>query len=181
MNAGLSIFCGYYLDPETDGFRRWTTPDILRYLKVAKNLGLHGRISYVLPLDDVPGEALVPFLNYLSLKFTGVAISSINNVKWASVVLEMCQAYADEAGLPVQEVLAGVHIHLISPLRLGRKEAEIFLFFAERDLRIGVGAMTVPRGHLTGHLRRVVGPPPCAVFLCQYSRASIFRREGAPL
>ncbi len=143
VGAGAAIFCGYYLDPETDEFRKWTIKDILRYLKVAKNLGLDGRLSYVFPLDGVPPEALVPFFNYLSLKFTGRAIASVNNVKWAPVVLEMCQAYADEAGVPVQDVLSGAHIHLISPLKLGREEAKIFLFFAERGLRIGVGTMCV--------------------------------------
>lgn len=143
VGVGASIFCGYYLDPESDEFRRWTVEDILRYLKVAKNIGLDGRVSYVFPLEGVPSEALVPFFNCLSLKFTGRAIASVNNVKWAPVVLEMCQAYADEAGLSVQEVLSGAHIHLISPLKLGREEAEIFLFFAERGLRIGVGTMNV--------------------------------------
>lgn len=143
VSGHAAIYAGYYLDPETDDYRRWTVADMLRYLKVAQNIGVPAGAAYVTPVDDIPHDALVPFFHYFSLKFTGQASASVNNVQWAQIVLEMSEAFADEADVPVQEVLNPVHIHLISPLRFSGEEAKIFVFFAERGLKIGFGNMSV--------------------------------------
>jgi len=85
----------------------------------------------------------VPFFHYFALKFTGRASASVNNVKWAPIVLEMSEAFAEEKEVSLQQVLSPVHIHLVSPLRFSAEEAKIFMFFAERGLRIGIGTMSV--------------------------------------
>lgn len=143
VGGSASIYFGYYLDPETDEFRQWTIADMLRYFKVARYIGLGYGSAYVFPIDGVPHEALVPFFHYFALKFTGRASASVNNVKWAPIVLEMSEAFAEEKGVSLQQVLSPVHIHLVSPLRFSAEEAKIFLFFAERGLRIGIGTMSV--------------------------------------
>lgn len=143
VGGSASIYFGYYLDPETDEFRQWTIADMLRYFKVAHYIGLGYGSAYVFPIDGVPHEALVPFFHYFALKFTGRASASVNNVKWAPIVLEMSEAFAEEKGVSLQQVLSPVHIHLVSPLRFSAEEAKIFLFFAERGLRIGIGTMSV--------------------------------------
>lgn len=143
VSGHAAIYHGYYLDPQTDEYRKWAIRDILSYLKVARNIGISGSASYPMPVDDIPDEALVPFFHYLSLKFSGRSAAGVNNVRWAPIVLEMCEAYAGEAKRSVQEVMTPVHIHLSSPLRFSREEAKIFAFFAERGLRIGIGTMGV--------------------------------------
>ncbi|MCS7187736.1 MAG: trimethylamine methyltransferase family protein [Armatimonadetes bacterium] len=143
VGGSASIYFGYYLDPETDEFRQWSITDMLRYFKIAHHIGLGYGSAYVFPIDEIPNEALVPFFHYFALKFTGRASASVNNVKWASIVLEMNEAFAEESGIPLQQVLSPVHIHLVSPLRFSAEEAKIFLFFAERGLRIGFGTMSV--------------------------------------
>ncbi len=143
VGGSASIYFGYYLDPETDEFRMWTVVDMLRYFKVAHHIGLDYGSAYVFPVDGIPHEALVPFFHYFALKFTGKASASVNNVKWAPIVLEMSEAFAEESGVSLQQVLAPVHIHLVSPLRFSAEEAKIFVFFAERGLRIGIGTMSV--------------------------------------
>ncbi len=143
VGGSASVYFGYYLDPETDEFRGWTVKDMLRYFKVAHHIGLGFGSAYVFPVDGVPNEALVPFFHYFALKFTGRASASVNNVQWAPIVLEMNQAFAEETGIPLQQVLSPVHIHLVSPLRFSAEEAKIFVFFAERGLRIGFSTMSV--------------------------------------
>jgi trimethylamine--corrinoid protein Co-methyltransferase len=143
VSGSASIYFGYYLDPETDEFCPLTVVNILRYFKVARYIGLGFGSAYVFPVDEVPHEALVPFFHYLALKFTGLSSASVNNVRWAPIVLEMAEAFAAEKNVPVQRVISPVHIHLFSPLRFSAEEARIFLFFAERGLRIGVGTMSV--------------------------------------
>ncbi|MCX7643577.1 MAG: trimethylamine methyltransferase family protein, partial [Armatimonadetes bacterium] len=110
VGGSASVYFGYYLDPETDEFRQWSVTDMLRYFKVAHHIGLDYGSAYVFPIDEIPNEALVPFFHYFALKFTGRASASVNNVKWASIVLEMNEAFAEESGIPLQQVLSPVHI-----------------------------------------------------------------------
>jgi trimethylamine--corrinoid protein Co-methyltransferase len=143
VGGSASIYSGYYLDPETDEFRLMTVANMLRYFKVAHHIGLSFGSAYVFHIDEIPHEALVPFFYYFALKFTGRSSASVNNARWAPIVLEMAEAFAAEKNVPVQQVISPVHIHLVSPLRFSAEEAKIFLFFAERGLRIGVGTMSV--------------------------------------
>jgi trimethylamine--corrinoid protein Co-methyltransferase len=143
VGGSASIYFGYYLDPETDEFRPMTVANMLRYFKVAHHIGLSFGSAYVFHIDEIPHEALVPFFHYFALKFTGRSSASVNNARWAPIVLEMAEAFAAEKNVPVQQVISPVHIHLVSPLRFSAEEAKIFLFFAERGLRIGVGTMSV--------------------------------------
>lgn len=135
------VYCGYYLNPETDEFEPWTLPTVLRYLKVAHYLDhVNGRISYAFPIDGIPDEALVLFFNYLMLKFYGISIASVNDIRWAVPLIEMCEAAAGELNVPLSEIVH-LHVHMISPLKLGRDGARIFTFFADRGLRLGLGCM----------------------------------------
>ena len=142
----VGMYCGYYLDPETDRYEPWTVRTMLRYAKIAHYLEhTNGEISYAFPVEGVPNEVLVPFFHYLALKFTGRSACSLNNVRWCPLVLEMCETAADALGVPAGKLFNG-HIHLISPLKLGREEARIFTFFAERGLRVGIGNMSSAGG-----------------------------------
>jgi trimethylamine--corrinoid protein Co-methyltransferase len=135
------IYCGYFLDPETDRHEPWTVETVLRYLKTAHYLEhTAGGISYSFPLEGIPDEALILFFNYLCLKFVGRSISSVNNVQWAESLLEMCEAAAPDLNASGKD-LVQLHIHMISPLRLSREEARIFTFFANRGIVVGVGHM----------------------------------------
>jgi len=135
------VYAGYFLDPETDEFQAWTLPTVLRYLKVAHYLDhVNGRISYAFPIDGIPDDALVLFFNYLMLKFYGISIASVNDIRWAVPLIEMCDAAAGELNVPLSDVVH-LHVHMISPLKLGRDEARIFTFFADRGLRLGLGCM----------------------------------------
>ncbi|MCS7254787.1 MAG: trimethylamine methyltransferase family protein [Armatimonadetes bacterium] len=142
VSGHAGVYFGYYLDPETDDFKLWTLPDLLRYMKVAHYLpNTVGSISYAFPIDAVPNEALVPFFHYLSFKFMGRSGASLNNIRWCPIVLEMCEAFSEETGASIGQIFCG-HVHLISPLKFGHEEAKIFKFFAERGLRVGIGNMS---------------------------------------
>jgi len=141
VEARAHVYSGYYLDPETDKFEPWTLQTVLRYLKVAHHLEHpDGRISYPFPIDGIPDEALLLFFNYLMLKLNGISIASVNNIRWAEPLLEMCGMAAEELNVPLGEVVR-VHVHMISPLKLGKEEARIFHFLADRGLRLGLGCM----------------------------------------
>lgn len=150
VNPGVSgyagVYCGYYLDPETDEFKPWNLRDLLRYIKVAHYLpNTTESVSYAFPIEEIPNEALVPFFHYLSFKFTGRSAASLNNIRWCPVVLEMCETFSEETGEPIWRIFSG-HIHLISPLKLGHEEAKIFKFFANKGIRVGIGNMTSAGG-----------------------------------
>ena len=141
VDGAGAIHSGYYLSPETNEFQPWTLPRMIRYLKVAHYLDqTTGSINYTFHLDGIPDDAQVLFFHYLAYKFTGRGAASVNDIAWCPYVLEMCQAVADHLGTSVQELFRA-HVHLISPLKMGREEARIYQYFAERDVRITIGNM----------------------------------------
>lgn len=146
VDGHAGVYHGYYLNPETDEYEPWTVKALLRYMKVANYLpNTSGSISYAFPIDEIPSYVLVPFFHYLSFKFTGRSAASLNNVRWCPTVLEMCEAVAGELGVPTSHIFSG-HIHLISPLKMGREEAKIFNFFADHGLQVGIGNMSSAGG-----------------------------------
>ncbi len=147
VSGTAGIFFGYYLNPDTDQYEPWTMRTLLRYLKVIHYLEhVSGGISYAFPVDAVPDEAQVLFFHYLAFKFNGRSAASLNNIRWCPAILEMCEVAAEQMGVAVSDLFGAPHIHLISPLKLGREEARIYSFFAERGLRIGIGNMSSAGG-----------------------------------
>jgi len=171
VGGGALIHSGYYLSPETNQFQPWTLPRMIRYLKVAHYLDqTTGSINYTFHLDGVPDDAQVLFFHYLAYKFTGHSAASLNDIAWCPYVLEMCQAVADHLGTSVQELFGG-HVHLISPLKMGREEARIYQYFAERDVRINIGNMTA-----VGATSPVTVPGAIALHLAQSLFINILHR-----
>jgi len=141
IRARAYVMFGYYLNPDTDEYEPWTLRTMLRYLKVAHYLEhTGGAANYAIPIDNIPNEALVLFFHYLALKFNARSAASLDNVKLCPYILEMCEAAAEEIGVPISDFFIG-HFQMISPLKLGREEARIFNFFAERGLRVGIQHM----------------------------------------
>ncbi|MBM4033889.1 MAG: hypothetical protein FJ291_19220 [Planctomycetes bacterium] len=165
VRGSAGVYHGYYLDPETGHYEPWTLPTLLRYLKVAHHLEhTSGFISVNFGIRGVPEAATEPFFHYLALKLQGTSAAGVTDVRQAPLALEMCEAAASELGdcglriadcglkaeirNPKSEIrnagaarlFRGV-VYMVSPLKLGRQEAEVFAFFAERGIRTGVGHM----------------------------------------
>jgi len=141
VGGHAGVYHGWHLDPDTDRFEPWTLPTLLRYLKVAHHLEhTDGFISVTFGIRGVPEAALEPFFHYLAFKFYGHGAAGVADAARCPLVLEMCEEAAAELGLSAAEVFRGV-VYMVSPLKLGHQEAEVFTFFAERGLRTGIGHM----------------------------------------
>ena len=166
-----SAFFGYHLNPDTNEYEPWTLPSLLRYFKLAHYLEhTTGHISYPFMIDDIPTEALILFFHYLAFKFNGRSALGINDVDSCPHVLAMCEAAAEEMGGAVSDVF-GPHIHMISPLKLGREEAGIYTFFAERGLPMGIANMSSAGGSAPVTLAGAV-----AIHLAQWLFTNIVKR-----
>lgn len=141
VSGSAGVYHGYYLDPETEEFVPWTLPNLLRYLKVAHHLEhTSGSISVNFGVRGVPEAATEPFFHYLALKLQGTSAAGVTDVRQAPAALEMCEAATAELGDDGRRRFRGV-VYMVSPLKLGHQEAEVFTFFAERGLRVGIGHM----------------------------------------
>ncbi|HUT36926.1 MAG TPA: trimethylamine methyltransferase family protein [Planctomycetota bacterium] len=141
VGGSAGVYHGYYLDPETDEFVPWTLPNLLRYLKLAHHLEhTSGFLSVNFGIRGVPEAATEPFFHYLALKLQGTSAAGVTDVRQAPVALEMCEAAAAELGVEVGRLFRGV-VYMVSPLKLGHQEAEVFTFFAERGIVTGIGHM----------------------------------------
>ena len=141
VGGAAGVYYGRYLDPDTGKYEPWTLPTLLRYLKVAHHLEHTAPdVSIVFPIRGVPSEAMELFFHYFALKFLGRSAASVTDVRRCPHVLEMCEAAASAMGVAVSDLLRAC-VYMVSPLKLGHVEAEIFTFFAERGLRTGIGHM----------------------------------------
>ncbi len=141
VSGTAGVYHGCYLDPDTDEFVPWTLPNLLRYLKVAHHLEhTSGFISVNFGIRGVPEAATEPFFHYLAFKLQGTSASGVTDVRQAPVALEMCEAAAAELGDDGRRRFRGV-VYMVSPLKLGHQEAEVFTFFADRGIPVGIGHM----------------------------------------
>jgi trimethylamine--corrinoid protein Co-methyltransferase len=141
VNGTAGVYHGYYLNPDTDEYEPWTLPTLMRYLKVAHHLEhTNGFISVTFGIRGVPQQALEPFFHYLAFKLHGHSAAGATDVRRCPCILEMCEAAASELGDDGRKLFRGV-IYMISPLKLGHQEAEVFTFFADRGIRTGIGHM----------------------------------------
>ncbi|MCM8804138.1 MAG: trimethylamine methyltransferase family protein [Candidatus Omnitrophica bacterium] len=141
----VSLYHGWYLDPFDNEYKVLDTEIFLKYFKIAQNLSLPFGGIYATPLPEIPEKFFLPYYHYLCFKFLDKGCCSINNIKWAELILKICEIYAEEKNLNLQDVISKslLHIHFVSPLRFTKEEAEIFLYFAKRNLKIIIGVMDV--------------------------------------
>ncbi|MHC4149561.1 MAG: trimethylamine methyltransferase family protein [Planctomycetota bacterium] len=141
ISAAVEIHNGYYLDPVDDCFKEWTRERFLDYVKVGKNLKNIDNV-YMLgcPLKEVePG--LRPLYEKLYCWKYGVeGGEAIWDTKLCPKIYEMWQVYAGETGRDLKELYNG-KVYLIPPLRLGKEEAEQFMYFHRKGLYTKVGTM----------------------------------------
>jgi trimethylamine--corrinoid protein Co-methyltransferase len=92
------------------------------------------------PLDSVPHVVHPLYQRYLCWKHGLGSGGSLWNVALCPYILEMCQIMADAKGKRLADYFAGT-VYLQTPLKLGRTEAEQFVFFADKGLRVGISHM----------------------------------------
>ncbi|HPD15893.1 MAG TPA: trimethylamine methyltransferase family protein [Planctomycetota bacterium] len=139
--GSAGVYHGYHLDPDTGRYEPWTLPLLLRYLKLAHHLEhTNGFVSVTFGIRGVPSAALEPFLHYLAFKLYGHSAAGVTDVRQAATVLDLCEAAAAELGDDGRRRFRGV-VYLVSPLKLGHQEADVFTFFAERGIATGIGHM----------------------------------------
>jgi len=139
--GSAGVYHGHHLDPDTGQYEPWTLPLLLRYLKLAHHLEhTAGFLSVTFGIRGVPSAALEPFLHYLALKLYGHSAAGVTDTRQAATVLDLCEKAAAELGDDGRRRFRGA-VYLVSPLKLGRQEAEVFTFFAERGIATGIGHM----------------------------------------
>lgn len=135
------IYQGMYLDPRDNEYKPWTEERLKEYIRVARALPGIDQVSMLgYPPEDVPCELQPLHEKLFCWKYGITGGTAIWDTELCPKILEMFEAYADFRGRPVREVF-NCGVFLISPLKMARLEAEQFLYFYRRGLRVSVGAL----------------------------------------
>ncbi len=135
------IYQGVYLDPRDDEYKPWTRERLKEYIRVARALPEIYQVSMLgYPPEDAPCELQPLYEKLFCWKYGLAGGTAIWDTKLCPKILEMFEAYADFKGKPVQKVF-NCGVFLISPLKMARLEAEQFLYFYRKGLRVLVGAL----------------------------------------
>ncbi|MBM4047271.1 MAG: hypothetical protein FJ279_19375 [Planctomycetes bacterium] len=141
VTASAGIYVGRYLDPETGRYEKWTVERILHYAKVARHLEHVGQAGMLgCPLDGVPHTIHPLYQRYLCWKHGIGSGGSLWELALCPYILEMSQIMADAEGKRLADYFGGT-VYPQTPLKFGKTEAEQFVFFADRGLRVGIGHM----------------------------------------
>jgi len=140
FTASAEIYEGYFLDPVDGQFKAWNHEHFFNYVKVAKELkNLSGIVMLGCPLTDLqPG--LQPLYEKLYCWKYGIyGGSAIWDTELCPQIYDMWTIYADERKKDIGELFNGT-VYLISPLKFAYVEAQQFMYFYKRGLRVNVGA-----------------------------------------
>ena len=154
------IYQGYYLDPFTNEYLGWTEERLLNYVKLAKHLPFIGNASMLgCPIRETPVDRQPLYEKYYCWAYDFDGGCAIWETKYCDPIYEMYQIIADEKKQPIGDLFCGA-VYLISPLRFLKEEADQFMYFYDRGLRVSVGTNSAmgaqipvtPAGALALHL-----------------------------
>lgn len=145
VHACAEIYDGRYLDPVDDTYKPWSEERLLTYIKLAKNLQNVGNASMLgCPIPTLDRKKQPLYEKLYTAKY-GLAGKMGGYSIWDSALLpqlyDVWVELAREYGKPLEEVFNG-GVYIISPLQLGKVEAEHLLWFRERGLRCFIGCMS---------------------------------------
>ena len=138
LRAFAGVYQGLYLDIDGE-YKPWTHKRVLDYAKLAQNLtNIDNMFMLGYPAEDTP-DLLKPLYEKLycwNYDFDGG--KSIWETVLCEPIYNMWQIYADEKGTIAESIFNGT-VYMISPLRLGKVEAEQFYYFYKKGLKTTVG------------------------------------------
>lgn len=141
FSATAEIYQGWYLDPEDGLFKEWTQKRFLDYIKIAKTLPYIENVFMLgCPFKEVPVELQPLYEKLYRWKYGLKGGNSIWNTELCPLIYEMCAIMAAESNKDIKEIYNGA-VYLISPLKLGRVEAEQFIYFYKKGLVTRVGML----------------------------------------
>ncbi len=141
FTASAEIYQGYLLDPADNKYKEWTEQRFFDYIRLARALPNIDSVSMLgCPLKEVPVSLQPLYEKLYAWKYGISAGSSIWDTNLCGKIYEMWQVYASYTGKPTNELFNGT-VYLISPFKFGKIEAEQFMWFYKKGLRVAVGTL----------------------------------------
>ena len=140
VTAHAGIYQGYYLDRDNT-HKEWTQERILEYAAVARALPNVGGVDMLGYPPAAFNDKRQPLLEkWFCWKYGIHGGNSIWMTELCPLIHEMWQIYADWQQKDAGSLFNGT-VYLISPLHFAKEEAEQFIYFFDRGLRVHVGWM----------------------------------------
>ena len=141
ITAHVGIYHGYYLDPIDEKHKPWTQENLLQYVSVASQLPHIDSVSLLGYPAAQMGDTRQPLFEKLfSWKYGIHGGQSIWVTGLCPAIYDMWQIYANWQKKDIGSLFNGT-VYIISPLRFGKEEAEHFVYFYEKGLRVYIGWM----------------------------------------
>lgn len=146
VTASAGIFLGRYLDPETDEHVPWTEDSVKTYAKVARYLdNVDGAHMLGCPIEGSPRPIHPLYQRYICWRHGLRPGGSIWDVRLCPYILEMCGAMAAANDEAASRYFSGM-VYLSTTLKLPANEAEQYLYFAKRNIPVGISHMSSAGG-----------------------------------
>lgn len=172
IDARVEIYEGTYLDAAYDKHVPWSENHILEVAKLVERLPhISGGGMLGCPIRGTPLLLQPLYERLVCWRYGLTSHGSIWETWLCPHILEMCEVMAESTESEVGDWFRA-SVYLVSPLKLGRVEAEQFLYFAERGLPVQIGNM----GSLGG-TNPVTIAGSLALFFAEKLMISIIMRE----
>ena len=136
FSAEAEIYTGHFLDPVDNLYKPWNRERLLNTVKLADRLAdIKGVYLLGCPIVEVPQKLQTLYEKIYCWKYGLRGGEGIWNTELCEPIYRMHEIYARSAGKEIQDFFHGT-VYLISPLKLGRFDAEQFWYFYERGVKV---------------------------------------------
>ena len=140
VRGSAGVYHSLYHDPASGELVPWTEDALAFYFALARHLDHVDGATMLGCRLPVSGPLEPLYERYYCWKYGASESGSIHQDELCPYLLELYQVWADERGLPLNQVFNG-SVYLVPPLKLGRHEAYQVAYFWERSLRVHIGDM----------------------------------------
>lgn len=142
FTAFAEIVEGRFLDPFDDEYKPWTRERLLYCVKLAEQLpAIDGITMLGCPIEGLNRREQMLEERLFCWNYGAAPGGSIWGVEYCEPLYRLYRAYAELQKTDITQLFHAT-VFLISPLCFGREEAEQFLWFYERGIRLNLGVMS---------------------------------------
>ena len=142
VSAYAEIVEGRFLDPFDGEYKPWTKERLLYCVKLCEQLpDIDGITMLGCPISGMNRREQMLEERLFCWNYGVAPGGSIWGAEYCEPLYRLYQAYAELQKTDITQLFHAT-VFLISPLCFGREEAEQFLWFYDRDIRLNLGVMS---------------------------------------
>jgi len=146
IRSSAGVYHGMYHSPISDKLEYWTENALIDYFNLTRHLEhVDGAHMLGCPLSSLPSQLNPLYERYYCWKYGAKESGSIHRDELCPYIFDLYQIKAQYESHSLSDIFRGV-IYFASPLKLAYHEANQFIYFWDRGLKVDIGTTLLTAG-----------------------------------